>query len=155
MCVCIATAVDFSIQVQMNQWKIVWLPVWMNLMLLLEVVLSLVRVPCIKLQLSYHETRNILSLVSTFLFATSDKINECVNDNVFIFVSYCLQHIKFIRIIWWWKIESDCFPSSNDHNDVCTISLIISFPLQKYNMWVLSCSWAERLQFQSKLKYWR
>ena len=99
MCVCIATAVDFSIQVQMNQWKIVWLPVWMNLMLLLEVVLSLVRVPCIKLQLSYHETRNILSLVSTFLFATSDKINECVNDNVFIFVSYCLQHIKFIRII--------------------------------------------------------
>ena len=28
----------------MNQWKIVWLPVWMNLMLLLEVVLSLVRV---------------------------------------------------------------------------------------------------------------
>ena len=44
MCVCIATAVDLSIQVQMNQWKIVWLPVWMNLMLLLEVVLSLVRV---------------------------------------------------------------------------------------------------------------
>ena len=44
MCVCIATTVDFSIQVQMNQWKIVWLPVWMNLMLLLEVVLSLVRV---------------------------------------------------------------------------------------------------------------
>ena len=44
MCVCIATAVDFSIQVQMNQSKIVWLPVWMNLMLLLEVVLSLVRV---------------------------------------------------------------------------------------------------------------
>ena len=43
-CVCIATAVDFSIQVQMNQWKTVWLPVWMNLMLLLEVVLSLVRV---------------------------------------------------------------------------------------------------------------
>ena len=31
ICVCIATAVDFSIQVQMNQWKIVWLPVWMNL----------------------------------------------------------------------------------------------------------------------------
>ena len=26
----IATAVDFSIQVQMNQWKIVWLPVWIN-----------------------------------------------------------------------------------------------------------------------------
>ena len=48
MCVCIATAVDFSIQVQMNQWKIVWLPVWMNLMLLLEVVLSLVRVPSLK-----------------------------------------------------------------------------------------------------------
>ena len=24
ICVCIATAVDFSIQVQMNQWKIVW-----------------------------------------------------------------------------------------------------------------------------------
>ena len=44
MCVCIATAVDFSIQVQMNQWKIVWLPVWINLMLLLEIVLSLVRV---------------------------------------------------------------------------------------------------------------
>ena len=44
MCVCIETAVDFSIQVQMNQWKIVWLLVWMNLMLLLEVVLSLVRV---------------------------------------------------------------------------------------------------------------
>ena len=49
MCVCIATAVDFSIQVQMNQWKIVWLPVWMNLMLLLEVVLSLVRVVTVKL----------------------------------------------------------------------------------------------------------
>ena len=29
-CVCIATAVDLSIQVQMNQWKIVWLPVWKN-----------------------------------------------------------------------------------------------------------------------------
>ena len=59
MCVCIATAFDFSIQVQMNQWKIVWLPVWMNLMLLLEVVLSLVRVnsnnQCIilRLQLSF------------------------------------------------------------------------------------------------------
>ena len=49
MCVCIVTAVDFSIQVQMNQWKIVWLPVWMNLMLLLEVVLSLVRVVPVKL----------------------------------------------------------------------------------------------------------
>ena len=32
ICVCIATTVDFSIQVQLNQWKIVWLPVWMNLM---------------------------------------------------------------------------------------------------------------------------
>ena len=32
ICVCIATTVDFSIQVQMNQWKIVWLRVWMNLM---------------------------------------------------------------------------------------------------------------------------
>ena len=30
-CVCIATAVDFSIQVQMNQRKIVWLTVWINL----------------------------------------------------------------------------------------------------------------------------
>ena len=43
-CVCIATAVDFSIQVQMNQWKIVWLPVWINFNLLLEVVLYLARV---------------------------------------------------------------------------------------------------------------
>ena len=39
MCVCIATAVDFSIEVQMNQWKIVWLPVWKKYDLLLEVVL--------------------------------------------------------------------------------------------------------------------
>ena len=44
MCVCIATAVDFSIQVQMNQWKIVWLPVWINFNLLSEVVLYLARV---------------------------------------------------------------------------------------------------------------
>ena len=44
ICVCIATAVDFSIQVQMNQWKIVWLPVWINFNLLLEVVLYLARV---------------------------------------------------------------------------------------------------------------
>ena len=29
--VCIATAVDLSIQVQMNQWKNVWLRVWINL----------------------------------------------------------------------------------------------------------------------------
>ena len=43
-CVCIATAIDFSIQVQMNQWKIVWLPVWINFNLLLEVVLYLARV---------------------------------------------------------------------------------------------------------------
>ena len=49
MYVCIVTAVDFSIQVQLNQWKILWLPVWMNLMLLLEVVLSLVRVVPVKL----------------------------------------------------------------------------------------------------------
>ena len=42
ICVCIATAVDFSIQVQMNQWKIVWLPDEFDV--LLEVVLSLVRV---------------------------------------------------------------------------------------------------------------
>ena len=32
ICVCMATAVDICIQVQMNQWKIVWLRVWMNLM---------------------------------------------------------------------------------------------------------------------------
>ena len=32
ICMCIATAVDFSIQVQMNQWKIVLFQVWMNLM---------------------------------------------------------------------------------------------------------------------------
>ena len=46
ICVCIATAVDFSIQVQMNQWKIVWLPVWINFNLLLE-VLYLARVTVI------------------------------------------------------------------------------------------------------------
>ena len=44
ICVCIATAVDFSTQVQMNQWKTVWLLVWINFNLLLEVVLYLVRV---------------------------------------------------------------------------------------------------------------
>ena len=44
ICVCIATAVDFNIQVEMNQWKIVWLPVWINFNLLLEVVLYLARV---------------------------------------------------------------------------------------------------------------
>ena len=53
-CYCIATAVDFSIQVQMNQWKIVWLPVWMNLMLLLEVVLSLVRVGSLVCAITVH-----------------------------------------------------------------------------------------------------
>ena len=40
----IATAVDFSIQVQRNQWKIVWLSVWINFNLLLDVVLYLARV---------------------------------------------------------------------------------------------------------------
>ena len=44
ICVCIATAVYFSIQVQMNQWKIVWLPIWIKFDLLLNVVLYLVRV---------------------------------------------------------------------------------------------------------------
>ena len=48
ICVCIATSVDFSIQVQMNQWKIVWLPVWIKYDLLLEVVLYLVRVRTIR-----------------------------------------------------------------------------------------------------------
>ena len=43
-CVCIATAVDFSIQVQMNQWKIVWLPVWIKCDILSGVVLYFVRV---------------------------------------------------------------------------------------------------------------
>ena len=41
-CVCIVTAVDFSIQVQMNQWKIVWLPLWIKYDILSEVVLYLV-----------------------------------------------------------------------------------------------------------------
>ena len=44
ICVCIATAVDFSIQVQMNQWKIVWLPVWMNLMYYLHGAISAVHI---------------------------------------------------------------------------------------------------------------
>ena len=43
-CVCIATSVDFSIQVQMTQWKIVWLPVWIKCDILSGVVLYLVRV---------------------------------------------------------------------------------------------------------------
>ena len=43
-CACIATAVDFSIQVQMIQWKIVWLPVWIKCDILSEVVLYLIRV---------------------------------------------------------------------------------------------------------------
>ena len=43
-CACIATAVDFSIQVQMNQWKIVWLPVWKKCDILSGVVLYLIRV---------------------------------------------------------------------------------------------------------------
>ena len=43
-CACIATAVDFSIQVQMNQWKIVWLPVWIKCDILSGVVLYLIRV---------------------------------------------------------------------------------------------------------------
>ena len=42
---CIATAVDFCIQVQMNQWKIVWLPVWIKCDILSGVVLYLIRVP--------------------------------------------------------------------------------------------------------------
>ena len=43
-CVCLATAVDFSIQVQMNQWKIVWLPVWIKCDILSGAVLYFVRV---------------------------------------------------------------------------------------------------------------
>ena len=43
-CACIATAVDFRIQVQMNQWKIVWLPVWIKCDILSGVVLYLIRV---------------------------------------------------------------------------------------------------------------
>ena len=42
--ICIATAADFSIQVQMNQWKIVWLLVWINFNLLSEILLYLARV---------------------------------------------------------------------------------------------------------------
>ena len=38
------TTVDFSIQVQMNQWKIVWLPVWIKCDIVSGVVLYLVRV---------------------------------------------------------------------------------------------------------------
>ena len=48
ICVGIAKAVDFSIQVQMNQQKIVWLPVWINFNLLLEVVLYLATVRTIE-----------------------------------------------------------------------------------------------------------
>ena len=40
----IATAVDFSIQIQMNQWKIVWLPVWIKCDILSGVVLYFIRV---------------------------------------------------------------------------------------------------------------
>ena len=43
-CACIATAVDFSIQVQMNQWKIVWLPVWIKCDILSGVMLYSIRV---------------------------------------------------------------------------------------------------------------
>ena len=77
-CVCIATAVDFSIQVQMNQWKIVWLPVWMNLMLLLEVVLSLVRVHAtvhfrFKILYQVQVPKGVFS--STKLFRDRNKYN--------------------------------------------------------------------------------
>ena len=54
ICVCVATAVVFSIQFQMNQWKIVWLPVWINVDLLLEVVLYLARVLGRVKQGNYH-----------------------------------------------------------------------------------------------------
>ena len=40
ICVCIATAVDFSVQVPMNQLKIVWLPGFIKCDLLLELVFS-------------------------------------------------------------------------------------------------------------------
>ena len=43
-CACIGTAVDFSIQIQMNQWKIVRLPVWIKCDILSGVVMYLVRV---------------------------------------------------------------------------------------------------------------
>ena len=43
-CVCLATAVYFSIQVQMNQWKIVWVPVWIKCDILSGAVLYFVRV---------------------------------------------------------------------------------------------------------------
>ena len=82
MCVCIATAVDFSIQVQMNQWKIVWLPVWMNLMLLLEVVLSLVRVVLFipeKLWPSKQWIKYLFDFVKTSL-SLKDLINASISS---------------------------------------------------------------------------
>ena len=47
-----SVCVDCRIQVQMNQWKIVWLPVWIKSDILLEVVLYLVRVQKAVLKLS-------------------------------------------------------------------------------------------------------
>ena len=48
----IATAVDFSIQVQMNQRKIVWLPIWIKCDILSGVVLYLIRVTHVLLWLT-------------------------------------------------------------------------------------------------------
>ena len=75
MCVCIATAVDFSIQVQMNQWKIVWLPVWIKFDILLEVVLYLGRVHFLPNTLT-----SISCLIDTFWPGKILIINEPPHD---------------------------------------------------------------------------
>ena len=71
ICVCIATAVDFSIQVQTNQWKIVWLRVSINCNLLLEVVLYFARVA--KNQIFFVKFR----FIHRYFFCQSNQLFSC------------------------------------------------------------------------------
>ena len=77
ICVCyIATAADFSIQVQMNQSKIVWLSVGIKFDLLLEVVLYLVRVSITKFQVLLVNTRPNAPSVTTYMLYTYKKCDS-------------------------------------------------------------------------------
>ena len=76
ICVCIATGLDFNIQTQMNQWKIVWLPVWIKCDQSSEVLLYLVRVQVI---ISLGILKGILHSVScSFGLVRSNKIIRAI-----------------------------------------------------------------------------
>ena len=84
----------------MNQWKIVWLPVWMNLMLLLEVVLSLVRVNVTLRRVfgvkstSREETYKI-DYHYLYSYAYSKKTKQVTKDFLSFICSYMLYLKKY------------------------------------------------------------